>query len=71
MGERCSSASCAISDTSVHYIFLQYLDIKRLPLPEILSVDEVYLNIDYKHKYALILMDFQSGDIVDLSLIHI
>ena len=30
-----------ISDTSVHYIFLQYLDIKRLPLPEILSVDEV------------------------------
>lgn len=55
-----------ISDTSVHYIFLQYLDIKRLPLPEILSVDEVYLNIDYKHKYALILMDFQSGDIVDI-----
>lgn len=55
-----------ISDTSVHYIFLQYLDIKRLPLPEILSVDEVYLNIDYKHKYALVLMDFQSGDIVDI-----
>ncbi len=55
-----------ISDTSVHYIFLQYLDIKRLPLPEILSVDEVFLNIDYKHKYALVLMDFKSGDVVDI-----
>lgn len=55
-----------ISDTSVHYIFLQYLDIKRLPLPEILSIDEVFLNIDYKHKYALVLMDFKSGDIVDI-----
>lgn len=31
-----------ISDTSVHYIFLQYLNIKRLPLPEIISVDEVF-----------------------------
>lgn len=55
-----------ISDISVHYIFLQYLDVKRLPLPEILSIDEVFLNIDYKHKYALVLMDFKSGDIVDI-----
>lgn len=31
-----------ISDTAVHYIFLQYLDVRRLPLPEILSVDEVF-----------------------------
>lgn len=41
-----------ISDTSVHYIFFQYLDIKHLPLPEILSVDGVFLDIDYKHRYA-------------------
>ena len=33
-----------ISDTSVHYIFLQYLDIKRLPLPEILSVSGGLMN---------------------------
>ena len=51
-----------ISDTSVHYIFLQYLNIKRLPLPEIISVDEVFLDIDYKHRYALVIMDFDSID---------
>ena len=55
-----------ISDTSVHYIFLQYLDIRRLPLPEILSVDEVFLDIDYRHRYALILMDFNTLDIIDI-----
>lgn len=55
-----------VSDTTVHYIFLQYLNIHRLHLPEILSVDEVHLDINYKHKYALILMDFKTGDIVDI-----
>ena len=55
-----------ISDTSVHYIFLQYLNIKRLPLPEIISVDEVFLDIDYKHRYALVIMDFDSSEITDI-----
>lgn len=55
-----------ISDTSVHYIFLQYLDIKRLPLPEIISIDEVFLDIDYKHRYALVIMDFNTHEIVDI-----
>lgn len=55
-----------ISDTAVHYIFLQYLNIQRLPLPEVLSVDEVFLDIDYKHRYALVLMDFKTLDIVDI-----
>lgn len=55
-----------VSDTTVHYVFLQYLDIRRLPLPEILSIDEVYLNMDYRHKYALILMNFKTGDIIDI-----
>ena len=56
----------SISDTSVHYIFLQYLDIKRLPLPEIISIDEVFLDIDYKHRYALVIMDFNTLEIVDI-----
>lgn len=55
-----------VSDTAVHYIFLQYLDIQRLPLPEILSIDEVHMDMDYRHKYILVLMDFKSGDIVDI-----
>lgn len=54
-----------ISDTAVHYIFLQYLDVKRLPLPEIVSVDEVFLYIDFKHRYALVIMDFNTLEIVD------
>lgn len=55
-----------VSDTTVHYILLQYLDIQRLPLPEVLSVDEVHLDLDYKHKYALVLLDFVSGNIIDI-----
>lgn len=53
-----------VSDTTVHYIFLQYLDIQRLPLPEVLSIDEVHLNIDYRHKYALVMMDFKTNEII-------
>lgn len=55
-----------VSDTTVHYIFLQYLDIQRLPLPEVLSIDEVHLDIDYRHKYALVMMDFTTYDIIDI-----
>lgn len=55
-----------VSDTTVHYIFLQYLDIQRLPLPEVLSIDEVHLDIDYRHKYALVMMDFTTNNIIDI-----
>lgn len=55
-----------ISDTQVHDIFTAYVDLPRLKLPEILSVDEVYLNINHKDKYALVLMDFKTGEIVDI-----
>lgn len=55
-----------ISDTQVHDIFTAYVDLPRLELPEILSVDEVYLNINHKDKYALVLMDFKTGEIVDI-----
>ncbi|WP_455579377.1 ISL3 family transposase [Faecalibacillus intestinalis] len=55
-----------VLDTTGHYIFLQYLDIQRLPLPEVLSIDEVHLDIDYRHKYALVMMDFTTYDIIDI-----
>ena len=55
-----------VSDTTVHYIMLQYLDIQRLPLPEILSIDEVHLDMDYKHKYALVMLDFETNNIIDI-----
>ena len=55
-----------LSDTQVHNIFTAYVDLKRLPLPEILCVDEVYINISEKEKYALVLMDFETGEIIDI-----
>lgn len=55
-----------VSDTYVHYLLRQYLNIQRLPLPEILSIDEVHLGIDYNHNYTLVLFDFLTGDIIDL-----
>lgn len=35
-------------------------------MPEYLCVDEVYLNINHKDKYALVLMDFITGEIIDI-----
>lgn len=55
-----------VSDTYAHEIFMSYLDIRRLPLPEILCVDEVFLDIDRSTKYSCVLMDFKSGEIVDI-----
>ena len=65
-----SAASIAkqynLSDTHVHNIFTAFIDLNRLPLPEYLCIDEVYLNINHKDKYALVLMDFITGEIVDI-----
>lgn len=55
-----------VSDTYVHNVVLQYLDIKRLKLPRILSIDEVYIDFDYTNRYCMVLMNWETGDIVDL-----
>ena len=55
-----------VSDTYIHSIVMRYLDPKRLPMPRILSVDEVFLDFDGSNKYALVLMDFESGLIIDI-----
>ena len=55
-----------VSDTYVHYTFMQYIDLGRLPLPKILSIDEVFLEFDNKNRYCLVLMDFITGEIVDI-----
>ena len=55
-----------LSDTQVHNIFSMYVDLKRLPLPEYISVDEVYLNIKPDGLYAFVIMDFVTGEIVDI-----
>ena len=55
-----------VSDTEVHDIFSSYVDLKRLPLPEYISIDEVHLDIDDESKYAFVIMDFVTGEIVDI-----
>ena len=55
-----------ISDSTVHNIFSQYVDLKRLPLPEYISIDEVYMNISSNELYAFVIMDFITGEIVDI-----
>ncbi|MFR3062715.1 MAG: transposase [Holdemanella porci] len=42
------------------------MDLPRLPLPEYMSIDEVYLNISNSQKYAFVIMDFSNGEIVDI-----
>lgn len=65
-----STASIAeqfhMSDTQVHDIFTAHVDVPALPLPEFMSIDEVYINLDKKHLYAFVIMDFISGEIVDI-----
>ena len=55
-----------VSDTYVHQPFLRYVDLPRLELTKYICIDEVYLNLSPDCKYALIIMDFMTGDIIDI-----
>lgn len=55
-----------VSDTYVLDTFDRYVKMPRLPLSDIISVDEVHLEIDPNCKYALVIQDFYSGDPIDL-----
>lgn len=55
-----------VSDTYVFDTFDKYVKLDRLPLPDIISVDEVYLDMDEHCKYALVIQDFYTGDPIDL-----
>ncbi len=53
-----------VSDTYVIETFMQYVSLPRLSLPDILSIDEVYMKFDKANLYPVILMDFRTGRIV-------
>ena len=56
-----------LSKTKVLRIFEQHVNIPRKPLPEILSLDEHYFpESDYESLYCCLLMNFQTGELVDL-----
>lgn len=54
------------SDTHVLDIFDRYVRLDRLPLSDIISVDEVYTDMASDSKYALVIQDFYTGDPIDL-----
>lgn len=55
-----------VSDTYVHDIFSRYVKMNRLPLSDIISVDEVFIDMDDYCKYALVIQDFYTGNPIDL-----
>ena len=50
-----------VSDTYAHEVFDKYVKLDRLPLTDVISVDEVYLDMDDNCKYALVIQDFHTG----------
>lgn len=65
-----STASIArqfnMSDTQVHNLFTAHVDLPALPLSEAISIDEVFLDINSKARYAFVIMDFFTGEIIDI-----
>ena len=55
-----------VSETWVHQIVMSYLRFDRLPLTEVLCIDEVYLDISKDARYCVILRDFLTGDLIDI-----
>lgn len=54
------------SDSHVLSVFDRYVNMKRLALSDVISIDEVYLNMDQYCKYALVIQDFRTGEPIDL-----
>lgn len=55
-----------VSDTYVLETFDRFVKMDRLPLTDIISVDEVFLELDDYCKYALVIQDFYTGNPIDL-----
>lgn len=60
------AADLNVSDTYVHQIFMRYVNLERLPLPEVLCIDEVHLKFDKRNLYATVLLDWKTGDVIDI-----
>lgn len=68
LGRTCTSiaADMHVSDTYVHDIFTKWVDLPRLPLCRVLLIDEVYLKTDRNNLYSVVLMNWETGDIIDI-----
>lgn len=55
-----------VSETWIHDVVMTYLRFERLELPEVLCIDEVYLDICKDARYCVILRDFLTGETIDI-----
>lgn len=55
-----------LSDTQVLDVFDRYVKLDRLPLTDAISVDEVFVDMGPKCKYALVIQDFHTGEPIDM-----
>ena len=55
-----------VSDTFVHQTFMQFVDLPRLELSEVLCIDEVYLDLDRKKLYQVVLLNWTTGEPIDI-----
>ena len=55
-----------VSDTYVHETFMRYVDLPRLPLCRVLCIDEVYLRFDKVNRFSVVLMNWETGEIIDI-----
>ena len=55
-----------VSDTYVHEVVLRYLNFTRLNLGEIISIDEVFMDMGKDARYCLVIRDFVKDEIIDI-----
>lgn len=55
-----------VSDTYAITTFARYVDMPRRQLSEIISIDEVKIDISRRFKYALVIQDFINGEPIDI-----
>lgn len=55
-----------VSDSHVIEVFSRYVDMKRETLPEVISIDEVHVNILPEGEYALMILNFITGEPIDI-----
>lgn len=60
------AAKFNVSDTYVLETFDRYVKMDRLTLTDIISIDEVCLDLDPNCRYALVIQDFYTGNPIDL-----
>lgn len=55
-----------VSDTYVYYAFLSVVSLARLPLTDIICIDEVFMNYSRSQLYPMVILDFRTGEPIDI-----